>query len=342
VTEAPEHESLQEQILSGENRNLQLLAAQGLLPLPPEELLPLQVGLATGDDEEIATAASDSLGELDPRIIAPILAHGASEAVLTFFAERADHPLILETIIRLQEVPLSLLIGLAKRVPAEQQEILILRQDAILEEPRILDALDQNQGLSASVRRRIKEYREHLFPRERPAISVIQADPEDPEVTQEFVDRAFEEALLEPIVGEIDEQTGLSEGQIRTLPIPVRLLLSRGASKTVRDILIRDRNPQVAVSVLTSNSFSDGEIERVANLRTVVEEVLDAIGRSRQWMRKYPIAHALVRNPRTPIPLAVRLVPRLAVRDLRVLRKDRNVSEAVRQTANRLYLQKMK
>jgi len=341
VTEAPERESLQNQILSGENRNLQQLAAQGLLPLPPEELVPLQVKLAALDDAEIAAAAKSALREMDPRLVAPILAHGVESEVLEFFAQQADHPLIVETIVRLREVSLPVLVDLAGRVPPDLQEILILRQDAILEEPGILDALEQNSELSQSVRRRISEYREHLFRKARVKVAVVEADPEDPELPQELVDQAIDDALLQPIEGEIDEETGLSEGQIRTLPIPVRLLLSRGASKTLRDILIRDRNPQVAISVLSNNSFSDGEIERVANLRTVVEEVLDGIGRSRQWMRKYSIAHALVRNPRTPVPLSIRLVTRLAVRDLRILRRDRNVPEAVRRMANRLYLQKM-
>ena len=43
--------SLLDQILSGANRQLQVLAASGLVPLPPEELLPIQVALAgTFDD----------------------------------------------------------------------------------------------------------------------------------------------------------------------------------------------------------------------------------------------------------------------------------------------------
>ncbi|MFL6234317.1 MAG: hypothetical protein ACJ76N_14385 [Thermoanaerobaculia bacterium] len=48
--------ALLEQIRSG-NRQFQLLAAEGVLPLPPEELIPLQVDLAQGDDEEVAELA---------------------------------------------------------------------------------------------------------------------------------------------------------------------------------------------------------------------------------------------------------------------------------------------
>ncbi|MGH9363457.1 MAG: hypothetical protein ACRD2T_16225, partial [Thermoanaerobaculia bacterium] len=56
--------SLVEQVRSGANRQLQRLAADGLLPLAPEELIPLQVSLARGADAELARAATDSLAGL--------------------------------------------------------------------------------------------------------------------------------------------------------------------------------------------------------------------------------------------------------------------------------------
>ena len=48
------------------------------------------------------------------------------------------------------------------------------------------------------------------------------------------------------------------------------------------------------------------------------------------------IVHALVKNPRTPVGMAARLLPRLSVRDMEQLAKDRNVANAVRSTAKRL------
>ena len=72
----------------------------------------------------------------------------------------------------------------------------------------------------------------------------------------------------------------------------------------------------------------------------MLSEVLDVIGKSRSWTRKYSIVLALVKNPRTPAGMATRFVPRLAVRDLQQLAKDRNVANAVRSTAKRLYTMK--
>lgn len=337
-------DAIARQALAGDNRNLQRLAAEGMVPLPPERLIELQVELTAADDEEIAELARQSLSEMDARLVAPILARAGNEAMLEYFAWHSDHPLVLETIVRLREVPCSLLARMAERIPPDLQEILILRQDAILEEPGILDALESNPDLRPAVRRRIGEYREHLFPKERPRSepeSEEEGAAEEIDATPEEVAAALAAAREEPVEGEIEEDTGLSEGQIRTLPVPVRLQLSRGAGKALRDILVQDSNPQVATSALKHNSWSDGEIERIARFRTVSEEVLSAIGSSKRWMRKYGVVLALAKNPRTPIHLAVRLVPRLAVRDLRLLRIDRNVSEAVRSNANRLFMQKV-
>jgi hypothetical protein len=52
---------------------------------------------------------------------------------------------------------------------------------------------------------------------------------------------------------------------------------------------------------------------------------------------KYGILRTLAFNPRLPVALALRLVPRLAVRDLRFLSRDHNVADPVRTLAQRLY-----
>jgi hypothetical protein len=49
------------------------------------------------------------------------------------------------------------------------------------------------------------------------------------------------------------------------------------------------------------------------------------------------ILRSLAANPKTPVAIALRLVPRLSVRDLRELSRDRNIADAVRSTAARLY-----
>jgi hypothetical protein len=327
---------LLEQIRSG-NRQLQLLAADGLLPLSPEDLLPLQIALARGIDPEVAERARRSLQNLDPRLARPFLERQADKEALAFFAEETSQPGLIEAILRRRDVPRPILARLARRLPPDLQEILLLRQDAIVEAPAILEALEENPQLSSYSQRRIAEYREHLLPRQRSAALATVLALEPGEMDDEALEEAVVTARAAPASGEIEERTGLSEGQIRTLPIPARLRLARGAPRTLRAILLRDSNVQVALATLLHNSFSDQEVEQTASSRAVVEEVLEAIAKKREWGNRYNIIKALVWNPRTPLPTSLRLVPKLAVRDLRDLGRDRNVPDAVRSTALRLY-----
>jgi hypothetical protein len=316
--------------LRGGDRQLQMLAAGGLLPFPPDQLIPLQVELARGADLEVAERARQTLVSIDPRIATHFLDSAAKERELQYFAREASHPLVLERIVRRRDVPRRILVDLARRLPPDLQEILLLRQDAILDEPAILDALSFNPEVSSYSLRRINEYREHLLPRHRLRV-------EEEEIDDEALKAAIEEVRAAPAVGEIDTQTGLSEGQIRLLPVPARLKLARGAPRMLRAILLRDTNAQVALAVVMNNDLSEQEVEQLANNRAVVEEVLEHIAKRRDWIGRYNVMKALVQNPRTPLATAVKLIPRLAVRDLRELSRDRNVPDAVRSTALRLY-----
>ncbi len=340
---ASQHSELVEQVLSGERPELQRLAASGMLPLPPTELVWLQVVLAEGGGGEIAEQASESLSGMEPPELAELIREGLDIAALPWLCQNLEHPLVLEAAMRRRDVPRSLLEFLASRLNAELQEILLLRQDAIVELPEILDALEANPELSSFSKRKISEYRRHLLrpePDEAPAAEEVVKDEVD-EISEAEVEEAIREARSEPAVGEVDEITGLSESQLRTLPLPIRLKLSRRAPRALRSILIRDNSPSVAVSVLENNRMSESEIEQIARSRSVVEDVLAAIARNRTWMRKYPIALALVKNPRTQVGVAIRLCSRLSVRDLRSIGRDRNVAHAVRTACQRLYKLKL-
>lgn len=329
-----------QRVLSGEDPELSLLAARGLLPLAPEELIPLQVRLARGDDPDLAGFARSALGELGERMLLPYLRQDAGPEVLAWFADHGGSPEVLQTILRRRDVPRDLLVELAPRLSPELQEVLVHRQDAIVEEPAIADALEDNPQLTTYARRRLGEYRQHLLPRHDDEAQDV-AEPEvaedEEELSEEEMRQALDEAREQPADGEEDPTTGLTEAQIRYLPVPVRLQLARGASRALRAILIRDPNPNVAKTTLRASRWSEQEIEHVASNRNVDDEVLGEIGRTREWVSKYRIVNALVHNPRTPLALAVKLVPRLSVRDLRLLSRDHNVPEAVRSLGRRLY-----
>ncbi len=336
--------SLLERVLSSESNELRRLVAEGLLPVPPVELLPSQVALAEGDDEDLAQRARTTLIQLDALIAAKALEEIDDASVLRWFGRRRSEPRILEVILRKRHSPPALLVEMASTLDPDQQEILVLRQDAILDEPGILDALDENPNLSAYVARRIREYRQHLVRPRGPDEETAPRDAEAPrdddvedEVSPHEVQQALEEARRREKQGEVDRITGLSEAQLRTLPVPVRLKLGRNAPRSLRTLLIRDPSSRVALSTLRNNSFADSELEQIAASRSIVPEVLEAIAKDRQMSRRYSVVATLARNPKTPVGIAIRLCSRLSVRDLRSVSRDHNAQDAVRSTCRRLY-----
>jgi hypothetical protein len=337
VSTKDQSESLVEEVLAGRNRELQILAAKGLAPLPPETLISLQIKLALSGDMELATLANASLGELEPTIVAQVMEDHGDEGDLTYFAETSDHPLVLETIIRHRQSSSNTLKVIAKRASPDLQEILLLRQDIIIDDPEVLEELEQNPELSTYSTRRIGEYRQHLLFRKK-IIEELPVEEEIEEVTNEEVLEAIDRVRREvQPAGDEEDLTGLTEVQIRALPVKIRMKLARHAGRTMRNILVRDKNPLVARTVMLESMLTDSELELIAGSHSVVDDVFHIISRNERWLQKYPVIAAMAKNPRVNIGVAVRLIPRLSVRDLRSLRRDYNVSQEVRRTADRLY-----
>lgn len=115
-----------------------------------------------------------------------------------------------------------------------------------------------------------------------------------------------------------------------------RMKLAMKGDREARSILIRDSNRVVATAVIHNPRVTDQEVENIAAMRTVADEVLRLIALNRNWARSYPIIHNLVRNPRTPIPTVISTLPRIRTKDLKNLTQNRNVPEATRRQALRL------
>ena len=103
-----------------------------------------------------------------------------------------------------------------------------------------------------------------------------------------------------------------------------------------RNILIRDPNRIVSQAVVQNPRITEQEIEKIASMRSVPEDVLRKIANDRQWARSYLIVHNLARNPRTPVASRMNILSRLQLRDLAALSKNKNISDAIRRQAGRL------
>jgi hypothetical protein len=72
-------------------------------------------------------------------------------------------------------------------------------------------------------------------------------------------------------------------------------------------------------------------------MTNVSDEVLRILGHNRTWTKNYGVISALTRNPKTPVGVALTLLPRLLEREVKVLSTDRNVPEPIRLLARKIY-----
>lgn len=129
--------------------------------------------------------------------------------------------------------------------------------------------------------------------------------------------------------------------KINGLDVKGRIQLALKGNKEERSILIRDGTKVVALAVLEAPKLSDGEVEKFALQKNVLEAVLRQIPLKRRFMKNYIVVRNLVANPRTPLDLAMGLIKHLIAVDLKNVSANKEVSETVRKMALKMYKQKM-
>jgi hypothetical protein len=123
---------------------------------------------------------------------------------------------------------------------------------------------------------------------------------------------------------------------VQSLSVAEKIKLATLGSKSARRLLCRDSNRIVVNAVVHSPKIQEDEIQALALDKTMPDDVIVYIFTRKDWMKNYGIRHALVQNPKTPIPRALRLLETLGEKDLRGLAKSRNVSSVISTAALRL------
>jgi hypothetical protein len=136
-------------------------------------------------------------------------------------------------------------------------------------------------------------------------------------------------------------ERGSALQKIAKLDVTGRIQLAMKGSKEERSLLIRDGTKIVALAVLDSPKVSDGEVEKFASQKNVLEAVLRQITMKRKFMKNYAIIRNLVFNPRTPLDVALALMKNLLVNDLKNLSGNKEVPETIRKLALRMFKQKL-
>jgi hypothetical protein len=105
--------------------------------------------------------------------------------------------------------------------------------------------------------------------------------------------------------------------------------------KEERMKIMRDGDRSLHRFVLRNPGLRMDEITFIAKMTTVAADTLKAIAERREWFQRPEIALALVRNPKTPMPLALQMLQHLAPQDLRRLAKGSSARMPILQAARK-------
>jgi hypothetical protein len=150
-----------------------------------------------------------------------------------------------------------------------------------------------------------------------------------------------------PLQEDGDDQTGESPEhieikaiQIKNMSVKDKMMLAPKADKAERAVLLRDLNASVARLIIRNPRIAESEIAQIAKDFAAPSDVLEMIAKNRKWIQNSEIRLAIVKNPRTPTPLAIAQINYLQVKDLAMLAKSQNVRETIKNEAFKLLLKK--
>lgn len=124
--------------------------------------------------------------------------------------------------------------------------------------------------------------------------------------------------------------------RLANMNVVQRVQLGLLGGREERIALIRDPNKVVQRAVLQSARLTESEVESFAAMTVLSGEVLRTISNNRLWMKNYSIVRNLTSNSKTPLDISLHLLPRLTVRDLKILAANKNVPETLRSMAAKM------
>ncbi len=339
---------------------LRMMGAKGLLPAVAQpDLVTLLFFLSFDAEEGVREAATRTTEGLPDKIYGVALrSEGLRGPVLNWLADRfMDKEAALELILLNPATPDETMARVALSASQKlgeiirQNELRLLRHDAIiralcqnphalastidgacdfcvrngltlLDVPRLVEAHQRVHGVDPSLRTEEVETAEALMA----------------EYRQELAEERAEGARGPEGEEEAGKKLNMTQ-RIMRMSVSEKIKLATLGNKEARTLLLRDGNKLVCMAAATSPRITDGEILSLANSRTAQSDVLRFIYSNREFTKTYAVKASLVKNPKVPLPIALRLMLTLQERDIKDLTRDRNVPQTIQSQA-KAYLMK--
>ena len=334
---------------------LRMMAAKGLVPLSPSDMLGALFMLMYDADENVRETAGRTAAGLPDRIVASgFRDEGVNRHVLGWFLEVFfEKDAYAEMLIFNPTTPDEAVASIAGRCGKPIAEIIgqnqlrLLRHDDIIRElaknpvshgaliDAVCDFAVRNGQVLVDVPQmqeaRVRLYGPQII--EQPLPPVDTADS----IMAEFKVSGDDDGGNAPL--EEGKRITLSQ-KIMKMSVAEKIKLATKGNKEVRTMLIRDSNKLVCTAVIRSPRLTDSEVLTQALNKVANEEVLRIICGNREWVRQYPIKLALIKNPKVPAQITMRMLNTLHDADVKNLARDKNVSGTIQSLAKKMLSKK--
>ena len=318
---------------------VRLMASRGALPFEPLELATLLFALAHDPDESVQQTARKSLSDLPEKVLRNVLSEPAHPSLLAYLAQTHREDADRCEAIALNPAASDLTIAFLASLPLRNVVDIISQNHERLErEGKILEALGENPLTGRAVLERILDFLGlEADPDQKPV-----SEPSPEEATRAVLavlgEKSLDVAQLLASEEEVEDEKTTDNlfAALQKMGVMEKIKLARLGGKEARNLLIKDRNKIVALCALQSPKMTESEITSIAQSRAVSDEILRVIANNKDWTRNYPVKLALAKNPKTPLPQAIKFLNYLQLRDLRGLMKSRDVSSAISSQARRI------
>lgn len=112
----------------------------------------------------------------------------------------------------------------------------------------------------------------------------------------------------------------LSE-RLKKMTVTEKMQLALTGTRDERMALFRDTNKSLHIFVLKNPRIGLDEIQGAAKSPMVSPDALKMIAEHREWGSNAIVASSLVRNPKTPMPLAMRMLEKVPMSELKAIAK---------------------
>lgn len=344
-----------------------MMAARGLAPLGPLDLVTAIYQLGFDSDPAVAAAAQQTADKLPEPALNAALAGAADPRVIDFFALRMiGRPALIERVLLNPRTDDQTFIALAAKLGGDRElEMIAGNEQRLLRCPAIIETLYFNRAARMSTVERLlelavrngvelagipqfKDMATNILGAAGPAAGADPAATSPTGTSPSPLDAAAIDAIFATVIdGALDgEAVGeLEFGQqqereehadnLSRLPVNAKIRKATLGTAFERAVLIRDPIRMVAEAAIKSPGVSENEAARHAANRNLAEDIIRYIAEKRDWQRSYQIKLALVNNPKCPMAQAMRLLTHLRAGDLRAVARSKNVPSALATAAKR-------